>query len=398
MSRTRSARRKPHAACVARCLVLALMLGGICAPAWAWADTLGEQLGKVISGIDFSSLSRSMEELLGPQSGWSARELVDSFARGQAAVDAGAMLNRLLSLLLRALQDHIGLAVALLVPAVLSSILTRMRAAFESDSVAQICHYACFALVCIPMVRNLVLQIGEARQTMDTIYRAMQALFPMLLTLLAAVGGSASSAFLQPAVIAASGTMTTLVRDVTLNLALCSSAVTVLDHLSEHMHLGRLAALLRTAASWTLGICFTVFIGVMAVQGVGSAVVDGVTIRTAKYAIDNFVPVVGGMFADTVDALVGSSLLVKNALGITGMLALALSLTAPLMKLLATVLVYRLCAAVLEPVADANLVACISDFSNMLVLVGITLLCVGAMFFLLVAQLLAVGNLTVMLR
>ncbi|MCL2545328.1 MAG: stage III sporulation protein AE [Clostridia bacterium] len=357
-----------------------------------------EELGKVLHGVDFSALDRSLEELLGPNNGWSARHLVDGFARGQAALDAGALLARLLSLLLRAMQGDIALAIAVLAPAVLGSVLTRMRASFESDAVAQVCHYACFALVCLPLVRSLAAHIGAARQTMDALYRGMQALFPMLLTLLAAVGGSASSALLQPAVIAASGAMTTLVREVTLNLALCCAAVTVLDHLSEHMHLGRLAGLLRTAASWTLGVCFTVFIGVMAVQSMGAAAVDGVAIRTAKYAIDNFVPVVGGMFADTVDALVGSSLLVKNALGITGMLALALSLAAPLMHLLAAVLVYRLCAAVLEPVADANLVACISDFSNILVLIFITLLCVGAMFFLLIAQLLAVGNLTVMLR
>ncbi|MCL2811033.1 MAG: stage III sporulation protein AE [Clostridia bacterium] len=366
--------------------------------ALAEGNSLFEGLGKVLGGVDFSVLDRSIEDLLGPNNGWNARQLVDGFARGQAAVDAGALWNRLLSLLLHAMQNHIALAIAVLVPAVLGSVLTRMRASFESEAVAHICHYACFALVCLPLVRSLASHIGAARQTMDALHRGMQALFPLLLTLLAAVGGSASSALLQPAVIAASGAMTTLVREVTLNLALCSAAVTVLDHLSEHMHLGRLAGLLRTAASWTLGVCFTVFIGVMAVQGMGAAAVDGVAIRTAKYAIDNFVPIVGGMFADTVDALVGSSLLVKNALGITGMLALAISLAAPLMNLLAAVLVYRLCAAVLEPVADPNLVACISDFSNILVLIFITLLCVGAMFFLLIAQLLAVGNLTVMLR
>ncbi len=379
---------------VAVCMLLILLA----APVRAEGNPLLDELGNVLRSIDFAALDRSMEDMLGPQNGWNTQRLVDGFARGEMAIDAGALLHRLLALLMRALQSNVALAIAILVPAVLCSILTQMRASFESDSVAQICHYACFALVCIPMVRNLVAHIGQARETMDGIYRAMQALFPMLLTLLAAVGGSASSAFFQPTVIAAAGTMTTLVRDVTLNLALCSAAITVVDHLSEHMHLGRLASLLRTAANWTLGVCFTVFIGVMVVQGMSAATVDGITIRTAKYAIDNFVPVIGGMFADTVDALVGSSLLVKNALGVTGLLALALSLAVPLTRLLATALVYRLCAAILEPVADARLVACVGDFSGILVTIFITMLCVGAMFFLLVAQLLVVGNLTVMLR
>lgn len=360
--------------------------------------SLLEELGKIIQGIDFSALDHSIEEMLGPQRGWNTQQLVDGFSRGQVAMDAGALSTRIFSILLRTMQENIGLAITLLIPAVLSSILVQMRASFESDGVANICHYACFVLICIPMVQNLVSNIDQARESMDTMYRSMQALFPILLTLLAAVGGSASSAFFQPAVIAASGTMATLVRDITLNLAMCSAAVTVLDHISDHFHVSKLNALLRTVANWTLGVSFTIFIGVMLVQGMGAAAVDGVTIRTAKYAIDNFVPVVGGMFADTVDALVGSSLLVKNAVGMTGLLALTVYILTPLVKLMATVLVYRLCAAVLEPVADGRLVACISDFSNVLVIVFITLLCIGAMFFLVVAQLLVVGNLTVMLR
>ena len=227
---------------------------------------------------------------------------------------------------------------------------------------------------------------------------AMQVIFPMLLSLLAAVGGSVSSTVLQPAVLAASGTMTAIVRDVTLRLLLCAGAVTAICHLSDRIHLGRLASLLRDAANWTLGVCFTVFIGVMVVQGVSSAAIDGVSIRTAKYAIDNFVPVVGGMFSDTVDTLVGCSLLVKNALGVFALLVLLGALLTPLMQALASVLVFKVCAALLEPVADERLVACVGDLADVLMALFSALLCVGAMFFLLVAQVLVVGNMTVMLR
>lgn len=53
------------------------------------------------------------------------------------------------------------------------------------------------------------------------------------------------------------------------------------------------------------------FLGAMSLQGVTSASIDGVAIRAAKYAVDNFVPVVGGMFSDTMDTLVGCTLIVK---------------------------------------------------------------------------------------
>jgi stage III sporulation protein AE len=181
-------------------------------------------------------------------------------------------------------------------------------------------------------------------------------------------------------------------------LALAYLVLSVLDNLSENFSLSRLSGLIKTASGWSLGICFTVFIGVMAVQGFGAAAIDGVSIRTAKYAIDNFVPIVGGMFADTVDTLVGCSLLVKNALGITGIILLVGYLAAPLLRVLATILILRIIAAILEPITDTRIVNCVGNASSALVMLATTQLCIAAMFFLLITQLLIVGNMTVMMR
>ena len=131
---------------------------------------------------------------------------------------------------------------------------------------------------------------------------------------------------------------------------------------------------------------------------VGRGVLDGIGIRAAKYAADNFVPVVGGMFADTMDTLAGSSLIVKNALGVTGLAALLLLSAGPLLQTAAGCMLYKLAAGLLEPLAPDRLSDCLSDFSSVLSLLSAVQLSVGAMFFLLVAQMLAAGNMIVMLR
>ena len=61
-------------------------------------------------------------------------------------------------------------------------------------------------------------------------------------------------------------------------------------------------------------------------------------------------------------------------------------------------MLYRAGAALLEPLSDARGGACLQDFSDILMLLFVIQLSVGAMFLLLVAQMLVVGNLTVMLR
>ena len=84
-----------------------------------------------------------------------------------------------------------------------------------------------------------------------------------------------------------------------------------------------------------------------------------------------------------------------RVLCVTLLLSVILS---PLMRTLAVVFVMNLSAALLEPVADSEIVRAIGDFSRTIVLFLITMLCVGTMYFLLIVQMLLVGNLTVLLR
>lgn len=263
---------------------------------------------------------------------------------------------------------------------------------------AKTARYAGLLMTMMFLAADLREHTALCTQTVHRMSGWMQALFPVLVTLLAAVGGTASSAFYQPAVMAAAGSMTALVDRVTMPLAVGVAVLTMVGGMSENLRLTRLCRLLRQAASWTLGFGFTVFLGVMTVQGAGSAAVDGVSIRTAKYAVDHFVPIVGGMFADTVDTLVGCSLVVHNAVGILGLLLLLGALLTPILRTVMTLFLYRACAAVLEPVADGPLCRAIGGYADVFSLLFVIQLSVGAMFMLLVAQLLVVGNVTVMLR
>lgn len=84
--------------------------------------------------------------------------------------------------------------------------------------------------------------------------------------------------------------------------------------------------------------------------------------------------------------------------GVAAVLVLIGALIGPMIRTLAIVFMLRLSAALLEPIADGDIVCAIGDFSRTIVLFFITMLCVGTMYFLLIVQVLLVGNLTVLLR
>ena len=365
-------------------------------PLGAPAEELGDAVYKAIEALDLAELTRVEREqgLVGGD----LPSLVRAFASGQPVLSAEQLLDWLKREALATLQTSLWRMTRLLAPALLLGALAQGRASFAGGYVAKACQYAGLLLVMGFLVADLTEHVALAKTSVAGMADTMQALFPLLVTLLAAVGGTASAAFFQPTVVAASGTMTSLIQNATLPLAVATAVLTMLGGLCEGFHVKRLTRLCRQAAHWTLGVSVTVFIGVTIVQGLGTAAVDGVSIRTAKYALDNFVPIVGGMFADTVDTLVGCSLLVKNAVGVVGLLLLVGRMLGPMLQTVCTMLLYRGAAALLEPVSDASLCGCVGDFADCFQLLFIIQLSVGAMFLLLVAQLLVVGNLTVMLR
>ncbi len=355
---------------------------------------VNETIAEVVSGLDFSQLEEI--EIPGFSGRMSMKEAVLALASGEA-ISAEEMLAGVLGAFADALAGLGALMITLMLPVLLSSILTHTIGA-QKDALSSLLRSVCFMLILIPVMLLVFSELEHTRETITAMTARMDKLLPLLLTLLTALGGSASSAFLHPMVVAASGSMVFLAREVILRLVMCTCAVTAVNHLSDRAHLTRLAQLLRSGVCWLLGVSFTVFLGAMSLQGVCSASIDGVVIRAAKYAVDNFVPVVGGMFSDTMDTLVGCTLIVKNALGVAAVLALLCAILGPLARTLAVVFVMKLSAALLEPVADGEIVRAIGDFSRTIVLFLITMLCVGTMYFLLIVQLLLVGNLTVMLR
>ena len=369
-------------------LLLLLLL-----PCPALGESLSEGVDQVISGLDVSALEAVLAEDDPFEATGGFTRTLTAIARGELTLDFSQVMDLVASRLLAAARKSLGRLTRLIAPAMVWSVLRRLTG--RSGQAGQV---VCQLWVCIFLTQDLTEHIALCTDSVSRMSEGMQGLFPLLLTMMAAVGGSSGSALMQPAVVAAASAMTGLIREVTVPLATAAAILTMLCHLGEGLRLQRLADFAHQCAAWTLGVCFTVFIGVLTTRAVTAAAIDGVTLRTAKYAMSNLIPVVGGLLADTVDTLVGSGMLVQGALGVTGLILIASYALVPLCQTLASAMLYRLTSALMQPVSDGPLCQCIHGFGRILMLLFIIQLCAAAMFLMLIAQLIAVSGMTMMLR
>ncbi|MFF2497602.1 stage III sporulation protein AE [Peribacillus sp. NPDC058075] len=287
---------------------------------------------------------------------------------------------------------------SLILLTVFSMFLQSLQNAFEQNSVSKVAYAIVYMVLIILALNSFHVAIEYTKDTIDLMISFLMALIPLLLALIAASGGLVSAAFFHPVLMFLMNTSGILIQFVVLPLLFFSAILSIVSTLTEHYKVTQLAQLFRNFAIGILGAFMTIFLGVISVQGASSAVADGVTIRTAKFVTGNFIPVIGRMFTDATDTVISASVLLKNTVGLSGVIILLLITTFPAIKILMISFVYKLAASLLQPLGGGPVIKCLDIISKSMIYIFAALAIVSLMFFLSITVIIASGNITLMVR
>ncbi|MBQ8550867.1 MAG: hypothetical protein IKL44_06350 [Clostridia bacterium] len=99
-------------------------------------------------------------------------------------------------------------------------------------------------------------------------------------------------------------------------------AVCICGSVSPLLQTDGIADFLKKAANWILGLVMTVYIGVLTIQTTVNSAADGLAVRTGRFLIGNFVPVVGGALSEALVTVQSSMSLLRSSVGAYGVIVL----------------------------------------------------------------------------
>jgi len=287
---------------------------------------------------------------------------------------------------------------SLLLLTLFSVLLQTMHTAFEKTSVSKIAYFVVYIVLIFIALNSFYLAVSYAKEAISMMSSFMNALIPLVLGLMATFGSAISVSFFNPITIFLINAIGILVSNFIMPLLFISALLIIVSSLNENHKVTHLADLFRSIAIGTLGIFLTIFIGVLSVQGAASAIQDGVAMKTAKFVTGNFIPVVGRTLTDAADTVLSASLLLKNAVGIVGVAIVIFIAIFPAIKIFAIALIYKIAAAVLQPIADGPIITSLNTISKYIVYILGCLLAVSLMFFLSIVIIVTASNITLLLR
>ena len=363
-------------------------------------DIEGFVLNEQLDLFDTGKLESFIEEVLEDNHAlrdFSFRNIIAKIIRGEKIFEKDKLKDLIVDTFFSEIRLNLNFLAKILAIAFISGIITNLQGTFENSSVSQIANYVTYMVLAILIIASFYQLMEVVKVTINHMVRFMEIIMPILLTFLVIAGGPNTKILFHPMIIGAVNVIGVLVVNIIIPLIYFSFIVSILANLSDRAELKKISELGRQIITFIITAAFTIFIGIITIYGL-STKMDGISIRTAKFAVDNFVPIVGGFLSDAVETVIGSSAILKNGIGIIGLIILVIITILPLIKISILLLIYKVIGAVIEPIVSSNISNFFTDISKTLLLILISLVSVSIMFFITITIVVDTGNSLLMMR
>lgn len=201
-------------------------------------------------------------------------------------------------------------------------------------------------------------------------------LLPVMTGALAAEGGLTTSTALYAGTVVFDTILTAILSKLIIPLTYVYLILGIAHSAIENKFLLEIHKFIKWLSTWVLKITLYVFTGYIGITGVVSGTADASAIKATKLALSGVVPVVGNIISDASETILVGAGLVKNSIGVFGLLAVLALWIGPFLQLGAHYILLKLTAGLSASFGDNSICNLVKNFAGA---IGFLLAATGAM-------------------
>ena len=274
--------------------------------------------------------------------------------------------------------------VHILLIVIVAAVFTNFSNVFQNKQISEISFYVLYLLLITIGLNSLRILIVSASENLERLIGFMKVLGPVYFLAVAFAAGSSTSILFYNLVLLLIYLVELVILNFLIPFVQVYIVVKVMNNLSEEDYLSKFAELCETVIAWTLKTLLAGVTGVNIIQGLLSPAIDSLK-RSVVGRSAEAIPVVGDAIGGVTEVMLGTAVLIKNGIGVAGALVCIGICLVPIIQMAVVTLLYKLIAAMIQPVSDKRIVGCISsiaDGSQMLLRIIFT---TGVLFLLTIA-------------
>lgn len=316
---------------------------------------------------------------------------VNELARGKNLFEPDKIVNFLIRIFANEVYSAVRILTVIVGIVMISAVLENLYTSMGRQNTYNT-GFATAALI-MGLAVKLFSQSGAYAQNISSdLTNFMNALLPVMMTLTAGAGYVSTGVIANPIMFFMCNVFAVVFNKVLIPLTVIYLVISMVDLISDTIELGKFRDLLKKIYNFILGIIMTLFTGLLSIGSFAGVSLDSVGAKGAKFALSNMVPFVGRSVAEAMSAVASASLLLKNAVGITGIVTMLALCIIPILKISAVILCVRISAAVCEPVASRKTVQILSAVGDSLSMINASVISTAVMMIISIGIVVGLGR------
>lgn len=316
----------------------------------------------LMSEFDFDEIEDSLKEMF-PGEKISFSEVVSSLMSGDPEEAGGMFLDFLSDQIAYEFNYNRHNLVYVVLVALTAAVFTNFAGAFQSRQISEISFYVLYMLLITLCLTSFQTAARGLEEKLGSLTDFMQVLCPSYFLAVAFASGSVTSLFFYNVILFLIYVVELVIVRFLLPVINIYIMVRVLGSLTEEPFLSEFADLVKKAVTWILHALMAGIVGVNVVQGLLGPAIDTLK-RSALTRTAEALPWVGNALGGASEIVLGTAVLIKNGIGMAGAVIAVLICAVPILQMLVMAFMYKLAAALVQPVSDKRITACISGVSE----------------------------------
>lgn len=318
------------------------------------------------------------------------KDKISKILRGEYFTDYTSLTSAIISLIFGDIRSILPFVFTLIAIGILCNLINNMRP--DNKSINDTINFVFLTVTMLIVIIAFKNILSSTRNTINLIMSQMQIVFPILITLLASIGSIASISIYNPLVAILTGVVSIVFNNFLYPLFIVIFILAILGNLTDTVKLGKLSGFLMSTFKWTIGIVFTIFTGFLSVQGISAGKYDSVSIKATKFAMKSYIPIIGSYVSDGMDFLILGSVLVKNSIGLIGVIILFITILSPILMIILYKLALQLSSGILEMTGNAKISNFLSSCSKLLILPIVLIIGIAFMYVITICLIMCTAN------
>ncbi|MBQ7573709.1 MAG: stage III sporulation protein AE [Clostridia bacterium] len=316
-------------------------------------------------------------------------ETVEDVTSGRFSLNPISLINRFGELLTNEIKNSIGYVITIIFIALISGSVKVLSDSFSNET-SKTVEFISFCVMSALSLKCFTMSMGYANDVVGAVSAFVNKLTPVFIMTLFACGSVVLGSAFSPVLSATVYVISFVIEKCLVPMITFSAVLSVVGNINDRVGVTNLCRVLKSLTKWIMVALITLFTTITALYGVSAPSLDALSAKAIKFAVGSTVPIVGNFLSDSLDTVLSGTRLVKNAVGVSGIITMCVICLVPILKVFVIQLVLKAGAALCEPVADKKISAMLWEVSDSILLIFAVLVMMMVMLMIDIGIILAV--------